>query len=1012
MVVPQTSIHKMRTPKLSCLYFLLLLLPVSAFSQGEGSRYELIWHSADDNSLPQSSVKSIVQDKYGFIWLSTENGLVRYDGNHFKVFGIDSRIGISSNRIHSFRGSVEKDSIYVQDDAHDYILIKKTDATVLPENKVPEHFRIVNVFVEGTQNYIDKIHNPDNSYYTFYQKKISYYSQKNQLIWQADHAYGDLTNSFFSCSGNLYRYDGAELVRFYRGKPSSKNVGGLSGRSAELIANNVAHQAFFRIGTDLFLLEKKKGKLALKPVLKGFDLSVHNIISAYYDTENDILYLGSSTNGLLIVKKKLFEIVAGKNDNGVYYALTPYGQDRFLTASGEVFTPSGTSRDIVFKSPNDKYTLLIDKQGDIWTKAHNAVYRYRKSTNFSSRDRWVFSDRVTQLFEMLDGQILVGMSIIGSEKGKIYRLEACEKNPKFILHMDVDFNPTYMAQASDGLIWTGSQLGLHKIYFKEKRARAVSAISNTYVRSIYASAKDQIWVTTYDSGFFLHNPVAGRTTHFPVDKNKYLLSAHCIVEDRNGFFWISTNKGLFQVLKKNLVDYSIGKASRVYYQYYDKSDGFATNEFNGGCQPCGLLLGNSFIAFPSMKGYVLFDSGRVRMLLPTSDIFFEEAEADNQKVAIVNNRLTVDQGFGRLKVSIHSPYFGNPNNLNIETRLEGPVSQQWTRLVRDEISFTALPPGTYSLDVRKMTGFDSQYRNKRLIIEIRPAFYQTWWFKILNAGLLLLLLMYTVKIRMRYIRRKNILLEKKVSEQTFQLRSTVSALRKTKEKLGDEIVKHKKLIAAITHDIKSPLRFLAMTGKHAYDSLGGDAPVSEDLRSIYTSSYQLYNFVDNLLEYSKVTEEQNLSAPFELWQLAQEKIEMFRNLASSQRTEIINQIEKTQTATTNRLLLSIVIHNVLDNSVKNTFGGTIRLVSFDTSRNFHIVIEDTGRGMTAQQAHFYTSLSENRNQENHRKIGMGLPMVIELMDILNGSMRIESTLGSGTRVTLEFALDRSSRQFS
>ena len=1002
----------MRISKLFFLYHALFLAPLLAFAQGESASYQLRWHSADDNSLPQNSVKSIIQDKHGFIWLSTENGLVRYDGHHFKVFGIDSEIGINSNRIYSFRGSVQKDSIYVQDDARDYILIKGSDASVMPENRVPEHFRIVNVFVEGTQNYIDKLHLPDNSYYTFYKQKISYYSQQNTLMWQAGYPYGDLTKSFFSLSGSLYHFDGSEVVRFDRGKPALEKVSGLSGSSAELIANNVSHQAFFRIGADLFLLQNKKGGLALKPVLEGLDISHYNIVSAYYDAANDILYLGSSTNGLLIVKKKLFKILPGSNDNGVYYALTPFGNDRFLTASGEIFAPSGTLRGNLFKSPNDKYAVLIDRHGDIWTKAHNIVYRYRKETGFSSSDRWVFSDRVTQLFEMRDGQIVVGMSIIGSEKGKIYHLQPRGKKPGFVWLMDVDFNPTYMSQSEDGVIWTGSQLGLHKLYFRERRTEPVPAISETYVRSIYLSGNDQVWVTTYDRGFFLHNPATGKTTSFPVDKNRYLLSAHCIVEDRNGFFWISTNKGLFQVLKKNLVDYSLGRASSIYYQYYDKSDGFATNEFNGGCQPCGLLLGNSLIAFPSMKGYVLFDSSEVRMLMPSSDIFFGEAESDNQKVAIRGGRLTLNQGFGRLKVSIYRPYFGNPNNLNIETRLEGPVSQRWSRLSTDEISFTALPPGTYYLDVRKMTGFDSQYRNKRLVIEIQPAFYQTWWFRILTAALVLLAMGYAVKMRMRYIRRKNILLEKKVAEKTFQLRSTVTALRRTKQNLGKEVVKHKKLIAAITHDIKSPLRFLAMTGKHAYTSGDLSAEVSEDLRLIYTSSYQLYNFVDNLLEYSKVSEEQNLSAPFNLWQLAEEKIEMFRNLASSQRTEITNLIEKNQAVTTSRLLLSIVIHNLLDNAVKNTFGGTITLASFQTQKNFFIEISDTGRGMTAQQAGFYSTPSEERSEEGVRKIGMGLPMVNELMDILNGSMQIKSSLGKGTTVTLVFPLDSRSNQFS
>jgi len=44
-----------------------------------------IRHFTDENGLPQNSVKSIAADNAGFVWLATENGLVRFDGRSFKV---------------------------------------------------------------------------------------------------------------------------------------------------------------------------------------------------------------------------------------------------------------------------------------------------------------------------------------------------------------------------------------------------------------------------------------------------------------------------------------------------------------------------------------------------------------------------------------------------------------------------------------------------------------------------------------------------------------------------------------------------------------------------------------------------------------------------------------------------------------------------------------------------------------------------------------------------------------
>lgn len=79
--------------------------------------------SSDNNEIPQNSIKSIVQDKYGYTWLSTENGLVRFDGFNFKVFNSNNVENVISNRMYMFYGSVEKDSIYIVNDSNQEILI-------------------------------------------------------------------------------------------------------------------------------------------------------------------------------------------------------------------------------------------------------------------------------------------------------------------------------------------------------------------------------------------------------------------------------------------------------------------------------------------------------------------------------------------------------------------------------------------------------------------------------------------------------------------------------------------------------------------------------------------------------------------------------------------------------------------------------------------------------------------------------------------------------------------------
>lgn len=909
---------------------------------------------------------------------------------------------MTTNRMGIFRGNAAKDSIYLLNDLAEYVLIKNNEASIIAKNKIPEQFKISNNLYKNRRFYNNKIYRTDNKYYSISAKHIDLYQNEHQLLWQIKYDYNENQN-FFTLNNILYNYDGKKIVKFENGKINPVKIGGLTKNNFSIIVNNVSQQTFFIVDGKFYLLEKQSGKFNLKLLLENYDLSKSNIVSAYYDTEDDIFYIGSSTNGLLVVKKKLFKTITGNKTDGVYYAHMAYGDNNFLATSGEVFTTNGSSGNLLFKSPNDNYSLMPDKNGNIWTKANNIVYCFHKKTNFVTYNKWTFQDRVTQIFEMKEGKILVGMSVGGSPNGKIYTLEGTQDNLRFEFYMNVHFNITYMIQVENNSIWTGSHLGFHKIDFKKKKIENINKIQKTYVRSVYIDKAKNIWVTTYDTGFYLYNSISRKTIHFPVDKNKYLLSSHCIIEDLNGFFWITSNKGLFQVSKKNLLDYAHKKTQSVYYHYYDKADGFGTNEFNGGCQPCGLLLEDNYVTFPSMKGIVVFDSKKIKRLLPKGDIFFEQAEVNNEYTPIIHDTLFLKHDFERLRLFINSPYYGNSNNLNIETKVEGPINQKWENLIDNNISFTTLPPGTYYLSARKMTGSNSDYQYNKLTIIVSPAFYQTIWFHILLIVLVITALYYLVKMRLKYVRIKNILLEKKIAEQTSQLRNTISTLRDTTESLSKQIVDHKKLIGIITHDIKSPLRFLAMTAKHVYQNSNDLDAVSDGIKSLHTSSSQLYNFVRNILEYTKVSKQDNLSSSYCLQGLVEEKITIFSNLASSKKIIIYNLINVNHIINNNRFLFSIVIHNLLDNAIKNTASGKIILTSGIKENKVFFEIEDSGTGMSTELVNLYNNKKIQILTDENNKTGMGLQIIAEVLEIMKGKMKIESSVNFGTKITIVFS---------
>src|SRR5690606_13309239 len=62
---------------------------------------------------------------YGYVWLSTENGIVRYDGRNFKIFNGNNRKDFSDSRMLYFDGNIKEDSIFVHNVQGEKFLIHK-----------------------------------------------------------------------------------------------------------------------------------------------------------------------------------------------------------------------------------------------------------------------------------------------------------------------------------------------------------------------------------------------------------------------------------------------------------------------------------------------------------------------------------------------------------------------------------------------------------------------------------------------------------------------------------------------------------------------------------------------------------------------------------------------------------------------------------------------------------------------------------------------------------------------
>src|SRR5579864_3674638 len=81
-----------------CLICGLVMLLAFLRELAAGPLYQFdVWQT--DEGLPQSTVTSIAQTRDGFLWLGTQNGLVRFDGVHFEVFNHNNTPAIKNDRM-------------------------------------------------------------------------------------------------------------------------------------------------------------------------------------------------------------------------------------------------------------------------------------------------------------------------------------------------------------------------------------------------------------------------------------------------------------------------------------------------------------------------------------------------------------------------------------------------------------------------------------------------------------------------------------------------------------------------------------------------------------------------------------------------------------------------------------------------------------------------------------------------------------------------------------------------
>jgi len=1002
---------------------LLFLLCCGILHAQENSQNDFYTaHFTDENGLPQNSVKSIVKDENGFVWLATEDGLVRFDGQKFYVFN-KKYLHTESNRFPGFvsalkSGDQDANDFRAMTATGDYVKTLKNGLAALDKHFYPADFRSYPFVREFKERFdfltdfhpkliVGLFHNPfmipvkNGKYYVWTMDEVRHYD-KAKLLSACKGKYESFfligTNPFaITFAKNFLKINGSESKTVQltgaieRDKDYLKNP-----RNIRLYWNNVAHQIFLAINDKLYALTEniKTGALETRLILSGFDLTYNEIISIYYDNALNSVFLGSSTKGLFLFRRNQFRNIASKEPgaDNVYYSQIPLGGKSILAAQGYMITrdPDVKFRHVHFqKSIKDKidskYFIAAGQDSTFWVRISETLYKYDKKAERILAE-YSLKDKIKALFVDYKGILW-----IGTEKDNLYQLNTLDPKSFPALIYTGNFGEiACMRRFSDDYLLLGTKKGLYQFAIKSKSMVLIKGLEFADVRNLYKN-REGIWISTYGDGIFLL--ANGQLTRFPLDRDNYLATSHCIVEDKRGFFWITTNKGLFQVLKSDLMDFANKKQNSVYYLHYDKRNGFGTNEFNGGCQPCAIQLADGTVSLPSMNGLVWFKPEEFKTELPDKAIFISEITLDETAIE-THNLTSIPRNFKQLHIGVVSPYFGSINNLQFRYSFDGEEGGPNWLLVPDNFSIQIpnTKSGWHTLTIRKQNGFGvNNFSEKKINVYITPAWYETWVFKLLLGILVLVIFWLILKFRTSYLlneeKKKNIYRHYHISNQ---------------------------IVAAINHDIQTPLHYIGNSIQQIQNYLVrhniGDSFISKLSQETVDTANRARVHTNNLLNYIKSQNrngQQHLKMDVvDVYELVSNSCQLLSGIASYREVTLINHVPRNFVVFSNSKLLSVIIHNLLDNAVKLS-ESSITITSEFVGQHVTVIIRDTASGVPPDISQWLKRKYDSydawmQDYENMDHKGLGLIMVKDLSLLLNIDLALTVTEGEGSSFQLIF----------
>jgi len=825
------------------LSVIFLLIPF-AYSIGQSPHFDILKIIKNKNSV---QVNTIFQDNTGFIWIGTDQGLVKYNGIDFTVYTVKNNL--ASDNISAIAQDSTGNLWLGHENGSITILSNDEFSTFAPEEGTSKS-EISSFLVTNT----------NTTWFSTKGEGVYYWGGKNRKrVYNINTDDGLLDNYVYSITpgekSNIY-ISTDKGISIYD-TTLNKVVGNIT--MADGLPDNIVKDIHFTSKSMLWIAMEDGGICCYNTETKKFkhlENWMFGSINDFVNVTSNELWVSTKRNGII----KIIVDANGKPWYKTYEKkqglLSNKTQTIFIDKEHNIWL--GLKEGLMLKKNNrvefldneddlnlkNVYSLAFDKSGSMWVASQDGLNR----VTFSEMGKLI----VKKVLENPKFSFLSYLSVYCDSKGYIwagtygygvYRIDPSDLSFKVFTTKDglANNNVISITGKNDIVLFSTLEGGVSEFNYqypnKFKSYSIDNGLTSNYVYNSFIDSKDRFWFGTDGGGaaYLSNNKIQ------KCEDPKDTLFSHVfysIVEDSKHRIWLSSsdrgiyiyNDSTFKVLNemnglrsndiKSLISTTNGNVVLVSNEGIDvfKSDGESSESLGEEDHVAYLepslnainTSANGLVWFGTQNGVVVFNPNDDSSTIHQPNILITNKQLYSKPIPKGKVKFTHNENY--FSFQYIGLWFKAPGKLLYRYKLEG-ADMDWSPATRTlQANYSNLSSGDYKfvVQVSHSPGKWIGSSNATYSFTIKPPFYFTWWFIVLVIISISIGVYSFIKYRTAKLERDKDILEEEVRKRTHEIQMQKEEIETQRDEIEVQhqyVSKQRDQIAAQNRDIKSSIEY-------------------------------------------------------------------------------------------------------------------------------------------------------------------------------------------------------------